>query len=371
MVLYRKYRPQTFAEIVGQEHVVQTLTNAIASGMISHAYLFGGPRGVGKTTVARIFAKALNCERRKEGEFEPCGQCPSCLEIMKGKSMDLIEIDAASHRGIDDIREIREGIKFVPTKSKNKIFIIDECHQLSKEASNAFLKTLEEPPPHVIFILATTEIHRMLPTIVSRCQRFDFRKLTVPEIVKRLKFIVQKEKAKVADSALELIALNARGSLRDAESLLDQAIIFSSNSHREVSATDIKKLLGLIDYEQVNRFTEILGQRKISEAIAFLNEIIERGFNLQEFVKSLINYLRRALIFKIIGDNNEKNSFNFIVEGFTSEEFQRFQKVVNFFSESELRRLLNLLLTAEARMKYSPFPQLPLELAIIEFFQNK
>ena len=189
LVLYRKYRPQRFAEIIGQEHVVQTLSNAIVSNMISHAYIFSGPRGSGKTTIARILAKSANCRNRENSQFEPCNQCSSCLEIMQGRSLDLIEIDAASHRGIDEIRELRDGIRFSPVKEKYKVFIIDESHQLTKEAVNALLKTLEEPPSHAMFILATTEIHKMIPTIISRCQRFDFRKLTLPEITKRLEIV--------------------------------------------------------------------------------------------------------------------------------------------------------------------------------------
>ena len=198
VVLYRKYRPQSFAEIIGQEHIVKTLQNSITLGSISHAYLFCGPRGSGKTTIARIFAKAINCsssqvlpkgkisEDKKPKDAEPCNKCDSCQEIMAGKSIDLIEIDAASHTGVDDVRALIDGLKFAPVKSKYKIFIIDECHQLSKDASNALLKTLEEPPSHVIFMLATTEPHKMLSTIISRCQRFDFKKLQIPEIIKKV-----------------------------------------------------------------------------------------------------------------------------------------------------------------------------------------
>jgi DNA polymerase-3 subunit gamma/tau len=240
LVLYRKYRPQVFADVVGQEHIVQTLTNAVSSGIISHAYLFSGPRGSGKTTVARLLAKSLNCQNRKEGEFEPCNKCSSCLEIMENRSLDLLEIDAASHRGIDEMRELRDGIKFAPAKSKYKIFIIDESHQLTKEAANALLKTLEEPPSHAIFILATTEIHKMIPTIISRCQRFDFRRLTLPEIVKKLEFVAKKEGVKTDKAALELIALSAAGSIRDAESILGQ--VLSYQGAQEIKTETIKEI---------------------------------------------------------------------------------------------------------------------------------
>ena len=400
LVLYRKYRPQTFSEIVGQEHVVKTLTNAISNGMVSHAYLFSGPRGSGKTTIARLLAKAVNCENRKSGElaetsshlaprsalpssaFEPCNKCNSCLEIMEGRSLDLIEIDAASHRGIDEIRELRDGIQFIPTKSKYKVFIIDESHQLTKEASNALLKTLEEPPGHAIFVLATTEIHKMIPTIISRCQRFDFRKLTIPEIIKRLEFVCQKERAKVAEAlphlpphlkggsviekaALELIAINAGGSIRDGESILDQALTFSGNLNRELKADDVKEILGLVDTELVSNFTGFLYQKKTVEAINLLNEVTERGLDLQEFSKSLINYLRQVLILHITGASvTEKD--NPIITGLTKEEFEKLKIQATAFKEEELRRIIELFLEAENKMRYSPILQLPLELAIIE-----
>jgi len=365
LVLYRKYRPQTFAEIVGQEYIVQTLTNAILGEMVSHAYLFGGPRGVGKTTLARIFAKAVNCQNREKSEYEPCNKCASCTEIMAGRSMDLIEIDAASHRGIDEVRELKDGIRFVPTKSKYKVYIIDESHQITKEAANALLKTLEEPPSHAIFVLATTEIHKMIPTIISRCQRFDFRKLTIPEIIKRLEFICEKEKAKIEKAALELIAINATGSIRDAESLLDQTLTFSGGGEKEIKAKDIKDLLGLVEIEVVQKFTDFLCQKKAPEAINFLNEITERGSDLQEFSKALINYLRQALILKLVGKEAE-SSTNPIITGLTKEEFQILEKQITVFKENELQDILNLFLEASNKMKYSPIPQLPLELAIIE-----
>ena len=367
LVLYRKYRPKIFSEIIGQEHVVQTLTNAISSGMISHAYLFSGPRGTGKTTLARLLAKAVNCQDRKG--FEPCNKCPSCLEINQSRALDLIEIDAASHRGIDEIRELRDGIKFSPTKSKYKVFIIDESHQLTREAANALLKTLEEPPAHAIFVLATTEIHKMIPTIVSRCQRFDFRKLTIPEIIKRLEIISRKEKIKIEKAVLELIALNSSGSIRDAESLLDQALTFSGTLGREkeIKVKDIKDLLGLVEINLIQKFTDFICQKKASEAISFLNEITERGLDLREFTKTLINYLRQALILKITGGERE----NPIISGLTKEEFQKLKAQSANFEQKELHQILNLFLEAENKMRYSPIPQLPLELAIIEALKGE
>lgn len=368
LVLYRKYRPKTFSEIIGQEHVVQTLTNAILNGMISHAYLFYGPRGSGKTTVARLLAKALNCEARQG--FEPCNKCSTCLEINDGRALDLIEIDAASHRGIDEIRELRDGIRFVPTKSKYKVFIIDESHQLTKEAANALLKTLEEPPDYAIFILATTEIHKMIPTIVSRCQRFDFRRLTVPEIVKKLEWISEKEKIKIEKPALELIALNASGSFRDAESLLDQTLAFSGTlgKEKEISAADIKNLLGLVEINLIQNFVDLISQKNTSGAIKFLNEKIDQGLDLQEFTKALINYLRQALILKTVGVGDSQSP---IISGLTKEEFQKLQIQTESLNKAELHKILNLFLEAENKMKYSPILQLPLELAIIETLEKE
>ncbi len=364
LVLYRKYRPQVFSEVVGQEHVVQTLTNAVSSGIISHAYLFSGPRGSGKTTVARLLAKSLNCQNRKEGEFEPCNKCSSCSEIMENRSLDLIEIDAASHRGIDEMRELRDGIRFAPSKSKYKIFIIDESHQLTKEAANALLKTLEEPPSHAIFILATTEIHKMIPTIISRCQRFDFRKLTLAEIVKKLEFIAKKEGIKIEKAALELIALNAAGSIRDAESILGQVLNYQGS--QEIKTETIKEILGLVEINVISRFCDLLLQQKTSETLNFLNEIVEKGIDPQEFTKSLINYLRRALIVKITGAGS-----NWWAAGLTKEELEKLQKQAGILKEEQLRKIIGLFLEAENTMKYSSIPQLPLELAIIETIREK
>jgi len=359
LVLYRKYRPQKFSEIVGQEHVVQTLSNAIASDLVSHAYIFSGSRGSGKTTIARILAKSLNCQNRKVGDFEPCNKCPSCLEIVEGRSLDLIEIDAASHRGIDEIRELRDGIKFSPVKEKYKVFILDEAHQLTKEAVNALLKILEEPPSHAIFILATTEIHKMLPTIISRCQRFDFRKLTFLEIVKRLQLVVSKEKAKIDKSALELIALNSGGAIRDAESLLGQALSFSGKE--TLNSVDIQNLLGMVDISVVSRFVDFLADKKGEGAITFLNETLEKGYDPQEFAKSLVNYLRQVMLVKIDPEHS-----NPMILGLTKEEQEKLKSQTMKFSSEEIKNAVVLFMDAQAKMRYSSIPQLPLELAIVD-----
>jgi len=356
LVLYRKYRPQKFSEVVGQEHVVKTLTNAIAAGMISHAYLFAGPRGTGKTTLARLLAKAINCQNRREGTYEPCNQCESCLEIQKGISMDLIEIDAASNRGIDEIRDLKEGIRFAPTKSKYKVFIVDESHQLTKEAANALLKTLEEPPPHVVFILATTEVHKMIPTILSRCQRFDFRRLKIPEIVKRLETILKQEKIDFEPEALQIIAQLAEGSIRDAESLLAQAISFVGEDGK-IEKNEVLTLLGIADTTIVLKFLEYLAQNKQKEAIEFVNEIIYKGIDLQEFIKSTIRFLREILLFKI--NPNFQTSF-------VLEKKEELEKLVNEFSQKKIQNIIEKLLKAQEEMKFASILQLPLELAIIE-----
>jgi len=367
LVLYRKYRPQTFAEIVGQEHVTKTIANEIKSGQIAHAYLFSGPRGCGKTTTARVIAKAINCLNRKDNQAEPCNQCANCVEIQSGRAIDLIEIDAASHRGIDDIRELREGIKFAPTKLKYKVFIIDECHQLSKDASNALLKTLEEPPAHAIFVLATTELHKIIPTILSRCQRFDFRKLTLPELVGRLQKVADNEEIKIEKAALDLVALSAGGSVRDAESLLGQALVFAASGSKKtvIKAEDIRQVLGIAQAKIVGDFAEILAQNKPGAAINHLNDIAQTGYDLSEYAKSVLGYLRQALILSIIGANDAKND-NFMIAGLTDEEFEALRKFTLASGEPKIKKMIEIFLAAQEKIKYSPIPQLPLEIAIVD-----
>lgn len=358
IVLYRKYRPQGFDQVIGQEHIVQTLTNSLKSGSISHAYLFCGPRGSGKTTIARIFAKAVNCTGA--GKDKPCNKCDSCLEITASKSMDLVEINGASHTGIDDVRELIDGLKFAPVKSKYKIFIIDECHQLSKSAANALLKTLEEPPAHAIFLLATTEAHKMIPTIISRCQRFDFKRLHTSEIIKKLEFIIKKEGIKFEDSALSLIAQNARGSFRDAESLLDKCISFSGKDS-VVTVKEIKELLGLVEVSQISKFIDFILAKQTKEALVFLNALVEEGIDLSEFTKTLIFYVRQALLLKINPELLNTETF-----GLSKEEIETMKTQISTLSEKEIQKMLELFIDAENKMKYATILQLPLELAVIE-----
>jgi len=359
LALYRKYRPQTFSEFVGQEHIVKTITNQIQRGMISHAYLFSGSRGTGKTTLARLFAKTINCQNRKGG-FEPCNQCEACREINGSRAVDIIEIDAASNRGIDEIRNLREGIKFPPTFLKYKVLILDEAHQLTKEAANAILKILEEPPVHAVFILATTEIHKMIPTIISRCQRFDFYKLTKDEITKKLEEILKNEGIKIEKEALNQIAISANGSLRDAESILDQAISFSKN--KEITADDIRNLLGIVDLSLVIEFTKILSKKNVGEALNLLDKNLEKGLDVQEFAKVIIDYLRKILVIKI-----NPQLENDVLDELSSEAKEITKKLGEKFTLEELRKLLNLFLEAENKIRYSSLPQLPIELAIIEY----
>ncbi len=359
LVLYRKYRPKTFSEFIGQEHIVRTVTNAITNDMVAHAYLFAGPRGTGKTTLARLLAKAVNCENLKG--FEPCNKCASCLEINHGRAMDLVEIDAASQTGVDNIRDLKEGIRFVPSKLKYKVFIIDECHQLSKGASNALLKTLEEPPSHAIFILATTEVHKMLATILSRCQRFDFRKLRVPEIIKKLERDMKEEGMGIEKPALQLIAQNARGSIRDAESLLDQVLSFSNQTGGEIiKASDAKDILGLVEISLIKQFTDFLIQKEQKQAIKFLNETLEQGLDIQVFIKALISYLRQGLLLKV-GTKKE-----FAAPELTDDEVE---KLISQFKDIKQENILEIIedfLEAASQIRYSSIPQLPIELATIK-----
>ncbi|MBP6914275.1 DNA polymerase III subunit gamma/tau [Candidatus Parcubacteria bacterium] len=361
LVLYRKYRPQNFKEFFGQEHIVRTITNEIASNNISHAYLFSGHRGTGKTTLARIFAKAINCQNRKGAE--PCNKCPSCLEINSGKAIDLIEIDAASNRGIDEIRSIKEGIRFSPAFLKYKVLILDEAHQLSKDAANAILKILEEPPAYAIFILATTEAHKMIPTIASRCQRFDFHKLSFEEMIKKLEWICKNESIDIEKEALGLIASSSEGSLRDAEGKLNQVLNFIPKG--KIKVEDVKGILGIVDNTMARELTNILIEKDKAATLKFISDIIDKGVDIQEFTKSLIDYLRKLMLLKI-----DSGLINVVLPGETKETKEIILKQSKEYEEKSLRNLLDLLLEAGNKAKYSSIQQLPLELALLESMEE-
>lgn len=359
-VLYRKYRPKTFSEIIGQKNIVKTITNAIKNNKIAHAYLFYGPRGCGKTTLARLIAKSINCMGRKENDFEPCNKCISCFEINEGNAIDLIEIDAASNRGIDEIRDLKEGITVVPVKSKFKVYIIDEAHQLTKEASNALLKTLEEPPEYAIFILCTTEYGKIIPTIASRCQQFEFKKLNISEITEKLNSICKKEGIKVEKDSLEIIAKNAEGAIRDAESFLDKII---SLGKKEVKKEEVEELLGIVGIESIKKFVDLLSQKDEKASLIYLHEIFQSGVDIENFIAKLISYLRDLLLFKVSPEIYHHRNI------FTKEEEKSLTKQKDLFRESTLVNILKILIDAQNNIKWASLPTLPLELAIIEIIK--
>ena len=293
----RKYRPRFFREVIGQEVPVRILRNAVRSGRVSHAYLFAGPRGVGKTTIARILAKALNCLSPQEGE--PCGECENCREIDRGNFPDLVEMDAASNRGIDDIRAIREAVSYTPIKGKFKIYIIDEAHMLTKEAFNALLKTLEEPPPRTAFILCTTEYEKIIPTILSRCQRIIFGRIREEKIKEYLKKICNEEGIEYEEKALDMIALASEGCMRDAASLLDQASVFGEG---KVTPEIIENFLGILSADKVREFMNLLLNSDVDRALTFLNDLYHRGYNLSKFWELLEEEIRNAILVKSLKD---------------------------------------------------------------------
>ena len=298
--LYTKYRPMIFADITGQESTVKALSNAIETGRIMHAYLFCGPRGTGKTSSARIFAKSLNCENGPT--VTPCGKCPGCLDVINSTPVDVIEIDAASNRSVEDARNILEKVQYAPVHGKYKIYIIDEVHMLTTEAANTLLKTLEEPPENVIFILATTESHKVLETIVSRCQRYDFKRITTSDIVKRLKFISKSENIKIDDEALLAIAKNAAGGMRDAVALLDQLSVLGQT--KAITTDDVNEILGQISYESVHDIVQCIISSDCGKVLEILNTIHDRGNEPSRILTALIQYLRDSLILKSSADKN-------------------------------------------------------------------
>ncbi len=351
IVTARKWRPQQFSEVVGQEHITATLKNAIKSGRIAHAYLFTGPRGVGKTTTARILAKTLNCLNPKDAE--PCNECEMCKSILNSQSLDIIEIDGASNRGIDEIRTLRESVKYAPTRGKYKVYIIDEVHMLTRESFNAFLKTLEEPPGHTIFIFATTDVHKVPLTIISRCQRFDFRRIQMNTIKELLGKIAKEENIEIDDKTLTIIARKADGALRDAESYFDQVISFCGN---KIDASTVSHMLNLVDDELFFMISDAVLQKNFKTVFEVTKILYENGWDFVDFIDGLTEHFRNILTVILTGRTE-------LIE--TAEVFRK--KYINYldsFTEGDMLRLLNFLNKTRQELRFSQNQKLKVEISL-------
>ncbi|MCF7912007.1 MAG: DNA polymerase III subunit gamma/tau [Candidatus Cloacimonetes bacterium] len=352
LVLARKYRPQTFEEVYAQDQITQILKNSIEMERIAHAYLFCGPRGVGKTSMARIFAKSLNCLEENLSD-RPCNKCTNCLEITQGSSQDVIEIDGASNTGVEDIRDLQKELMYSTSNSRYKIYIIDEVHMLSKNAFNALLKTLEEPPDKVIFIFATTEPHKVLPTIISRCQRFDFKRIPIKKIVARMQDICLKENIIISEDSLFQLAKMADGSMRDSQSLLDQVLAYGSN---EISLEDILEIFGTVAVEVYETILRSIHERETSVIISSLHEVLEKGTDLQEFLGGLMEYVRNLTLLKI----------GIIPSEAAPRELEQMKALAGLFNEKELIYLVSMLIRTKVDIKSSNNPVLLTEMAFIK-----
>ncbi|MCK5219175.1 DNA polymerase III subunit gamma/tau [bacterium] len=354
IVMARKWRPQTFESVVGQEHIVRTLKNAILANRISHAYLFTGPRGVGKTTTARLLAKAVNCISPVKGE--PCNHCVRCEEIIKGSVTDVIEIDAASNGLVDDARELREKVRYAPLTCRYKVMIIDEVHMMSNAAFNALLKTLEEPPAHSIFILATTESHKVPATIVSRCQRFDFRRIPAKEITERLAVMAAAENIVVDEEALHQVARGADGSLRDAQSLFDQIISFSGT---RIEAADVVTVLGLVDAQVYIDLVDAIAERDAARALSLINELVNSGADLRQFMKDWVEYWRSLVIAQVMPDRLDQ------VLDLASNMLEAAARQSRLFVPEELTSLAKLAAATDDELRRTQNPRIVLELLLV------
>ncbi|MHB0977342.1 MAG: DNA polymerase III subunit gamma/tau [Candidatus Aquicultorales bacterium] len=329
--LYRRWRPQTFKEIVGQEHISQTLANALTGDRVAHAYLFCGPRGTGKTSTARVLAKALNC---LEGPTpEPCGRCTSCVEIAEGSSLDVIEVDAASYRQVDETQEVLKGVHLAPAVGRKKVYIIDEVHMLSTHSFNALLKTLEEPPDHIVFILATTEPHRVLPTVLSRCQRFDFRRVPVDDLVPHLRSVVAAEEVKISDEAIVLIARHAQGSVRDALGALEMLVGFSGG--KEIEASDATRLLGVVEFDALLSLVDRVNDGEAAEALLILHNLLEAGKEARTCISEIVGYLRRLFLVQHAGASA-------VAQDTPEEDRRRLQDQASRIDPSQLMNFLEV-----------------------------
>ena len=362
--LYRKWRSQTFEQVVGQEHVTTTLLNALREGRVAHAYLFAGPRGTGKTSTARILAKALNCT---DEENRPCNRCDHCTAINQGRMLDLIEIDAASNNSVDDVRELREKVGFQPSESRYKIYIIDEVHMLSASAFNALLKTLEEPPPYARFVLATTEPHRIPATVLSRCQRFDFRRIPLAEIAAHLTHIAAEEGFQVQEAAIFAIARSAQGCMRDAVSLLDQMTSYgaaeSADDSLAISLEQVQQVLGSAAGETVAAFVDALAARNVSAGLALIRDLLLQGGSLNEFVSQVIEHLRGVMLIQMVGDGA-------LLEDAAPDTVRTMQKQAQEIENADTLWAIKRFSQAMTELKGGFQPQLPLELALVELIEG-
>jgi DNA polymerase-3 subunit gamma/tau len=352
-VLARKWRPQVFQDVIGQEHVTQTLTNAIKTDRLAHAYLFSGARGVGKTSVARILAKAINCEQGEPGT--PCNKCQSCVEIIDGSSVDVQEIDGASNRGIDEIRDLRENTRYMPSSSKYRIYIIDEVHMLTLPAFNALLKTLEEPPAHVKFIFATTEYHKVPMTILSRCQRFDFKRIPVAQLISQLEKIGAKEGIEISKSGLAVIATEAEGSMRDAEGLLDQVVSFTG---QKVEDRHVIEILGIIDRDIMMGATRAIIEGSPKECLEIVDQIYNYGYDIKEFYRALMGQFRNLLISLIVPQNSMLD--------LSESEQEEVSRLAERAGSEKIQALMNLLINREEDLRFTSHPRLILEATMIK-----
>ncbi len=362
--LYRKWRSQTFEEVVGQEHVTTTLLNALRDGRVAHAYLFSGPRGTGKTSTARILAKALNCT---DEENRPCNRCSHCTAINEGRMLDLIEIDAASNNSVDDVRELREKVGFRPSESRYKVYIIDEVHMLSSSAFNALLKTLEEPPPYARFVLATTEPHRIPATVLSRCQRFDFRRIPVAEIAVHLAHIAAEEGYEVQEAAVFAIARSAQGCMRDAVSLLDQMTSYGATTAEggspAISLEQVQQVLGSVASATVAAFVEVLATKDIAAGLQLIHDLLLLGGSLHEFAGQVVEHLRGVMLIQMVGDGA-------LLEDRAPETVQTMQQQAKRIPEPKTLWAIKRFSEAMTELKGGYQPQLPLELALVEVVQG-
>ncbi len=352
--LYRKWRPKNFDELTGQTSVVKTLKNALLNNRIAHAYLFCGPRGTGKTSMAKVFAKALNCI--KGPTIEPCNQCFSCQQINSGRSVDVIEIDAASNRGVNEIRDLREKVKYSPSEGDYKVYIIDEVHMLTKEAFNALLKTLEEPPENVVFILATTEPHKVIPTIQSRCQRFDFGLFAIRDLKARLQFIAEKEGIEIGDGALTLIARTAEGGMRDAISILDQAIAYGGD---RVTIEDVVTILGKVEQQVLADLVKAVARHDTESCLKLINQIADQGKDLNQFIKDLLFHFRDLMLIKECGLQNTIIDLPEELKAELEEQARR-------FTVKEVLRIMEILSETDQSFKFASQPKLLLEMGMIK-----